>query len=96
MFFQLVEEVDEVGEHVDGEVNLLPCLVLSSTIVRGLGDGYALDFNYKIFHWVDGGDLEHAVAVHSIDRCGPVKGLLDSEELICLSVEDVVDRQSCC
>jgi hypothetical protein len=42
VFFQLVEEVDKVGEHVDREVDFLPSLVLSSAIVRALGDGDAL------------------------------------------------------
>ncbi len=96
MFFQLVEEVDEVGEHFDGEVDLLPSLMLSSSIVQVLGNGDALDLNFKVFHWVDGGDLEHALAVHSTDRCGTVEWLLDCEKRICLSVEDVVDHQCCC
>ena len=96
MFFQLMEQVDEVREHVDWEVDLLTSLVLCGTIIRGLGDGDALDFHFIIFHRVNGGDLEHAMAVHSIDRCGPVKGLVDREELICLRVEDVVDGQGGC
>jgi hypothetical protein len=96
MFFQLMEQVDEVREHVDWEVDLLTSLVLSGTIIRGLGDADTLDFHFIIFHWVDGRDLEHAVAVHPIDGGCPVKGLVDREELICLRVEDVVDGQGCC
>lgn len=95
MFFQLMEQVDEVREHVDWEVDLLTSLVLRGTIIRGFGDRDALDFHFIIFHRVDGGDLEHAMAVHSIDRCGPIKGLVDGEELIRLRVEDVVDCQGC-
>ena len=73
MFFQLVKEVDKVGEHVDREVDLLPSLVLSGAIVRSFGDGDALDLNLVVFHWVDGGDLKCALAVDSIDRCDPEK-----------------------
>ncbi len=93
MFFQLVEEVDEVGEHVEGEVDLLPSLVLSGVIVRALGNGDALNLNLIILHRVDCRDLEHALAVHPTHRCDPVEWLLDCEKLISLSVEDVVDPQ---
>ena len=70
--------------------------MLSGTIIRSLGDADTLDFHFIIFHWVDGRDLEHAVAVHPIDGGGPVEGLVDREELICLRVEDVVDCQGGC
>jgi hypothetical protein len=55
------------------EVDLLPSLMLSSAIVRALGDGDALDLNLIVFHWVDGGYLKRALAVDSIDRRDPVE-----------------------
>ena len=73
MFFQLVEEVDEIGEHVYWELDLLPSLMLSGAIVRALGDGDALDLNFIVFHWVDSRDLKCALAVDSIDRRDPVE-----------------------